>query len=123
MRQDWLFHYQAQDVANAAAKKRNHHMQREAWWKDQQDQVMRDVREKGIEVDESIANLYANSAAMHGARVSIKDEYQIKLNECHAKIKLHNGKVREYDGWVQVLQGRTIRVGLDFDDYLFFFGE
>lgn len=121
MRQDWKFTYKAQDVAEAAAAKRDHHVARESWWSDQQNQVLRDVRDKGIEIDESIARLYANSAAMHGARITVKDEYQ--LNECHTKIKTHNAKSREYEGWVQFLSGRTHVVELDCDDYLFFFGE
>lgn len=123
MRKDWKFIYGTQEVAAAAAAKRDHHAVRESWWCDQQNQVLRDVRDKGIEIDESIASLYANSAVMQGARITVKDEYQTKLNECHAKIKLHSGKAREYEGWVQFLSDRDDSIELDCDDYLFFFGK
>ena len=57
------------------------------------------------------------------ADLVVKDDYQTKLNECHMKIKLHSAKTREYDGWVQFLSVRTDAIELDWDDYLFFYGD
>lgn len=136
MRQNWKFQYPAREVADAAAAKRANHADRLAWWEQKQRELIAEVREKGLEVEESLAAVYSSSAAPHGARLVVKDDYQTKLNECyskikahaklnecHSKIKAHGAKVREYDGWVQFLRNRTDAVDLDCDDYLFFYGE
>lgn len=123
MRQNWKFQYPAREVADAAAAKRARHAERLAWWEQQQKSLIAEVREKGLEVEESLAAVYASSAAPHGARLVVKDDYQTKLNECHMKIKLHSAKTREYDGWVQFLSIRTDAIELDCDDYLFFYGD
>lgn len=123
MRQNWKFQYPAREVADAAAAKRAHHADRLAWWEQKQRELIAEVREKGLEVEESLAAVYSSSAAPHGARLMVKDDYQTKLNECHGKIKAHGAKMREYDGWVQFLRNRTDAVDLDCDDYLFFYGE
>lgn len=123
MRQNWKFKYAAADVADAASAKRDHHADRLAWWEQQQKSLIAEIREKGLEVEESMSAVYASSAAPHGARLVVKDDYQTKLNECHMKIKLHSAKTREYDGWVQFLSIRTEAIELDCDDYLFFYGD
>ena len=116
-RNEWAFDYSTADLADAAAKKRAHHEERRAWWEQKQAMV---IEEAG-----DIDALYASTAALGGARVVVKDDYQRKLSECRMKIKGHDEKAREYAGWEVVLRSRpqTERRELHFDDWLFFFGE
>ena len=131
LRQDWKFQYIAKDLAKAAATKRDHHAARLDWWNKQQESVIAEVREKGLEVSETLAMQYGSTApavfrgkSPAGAQIIVKDEYQSKLNECASKIHQHTEKAKEYDGWVQVLEANPSKaLELDIGDYLFFFGE
>ena len=122
LRQDWKFQYIAKDLAKAAATKRDHHAARLDWWNKQQESVIAEVREKGLEVSETLAMQYGSTPA--GAQIIVKDEYQSKLNECASKIHQHTERAKEYDGWVQVLEANPSKaLELDIGDYFFFFGE
>lgn len=133
LRAEWKFQYNAGRLADAAKTKMDHHNSRKAWWKDQQDTVIAEVREKGLEVSEPIAMQYGSTAvisrhlagnAVGGAQIVVKSEYQEKLNECATKIQSHSTKAEEYAGWVQLLQANPNNaLDLDIHDYLFFFGE
>lgn len=127
-RKEWHFNYTSQKLADAAAEKKLHHSKRLTWWQDKQSAVISEVREKGLEVNESIAAEYALSSFIagggvpRGAQIVVKDDYQVKLNECHQKIQHHSGRVEEYDGWLQMLAANPDQtVELDIDDWLFFF--
>lgn len=127
-RTEWKFIYTASALAAAATAKAEHHSERLKWWEQKQAEVIAEVKEKGLEVTESLAMEYASSqaftGAMRGAQLTVKNDYQQKLNECHMKIRGHGEKVKEYAGWVQMLEANPQeRVGLDIDDYLFFYGK
>lgn len=130
LRDEWKFDYSAKDLANAADIKKAHHEQRLKWWKDKQAQVIAEVKESGLEVSESLAMEYASNSfsgalgGNRGAQLVVKNDYQVKLNECHQKINAHGSKVKEYDGWLQMLEANIKQnVSLDINDYLFFFGK
>ena len=127
-RSEWNFEYTAAKLAEAASIKKAHHEERLAWWEAKQKEVIEDVKAKGLEVTESLAMEYATSSAftgaIRGAQLTVKNDYQEKLNECHQKIRTHGSKVKEYDGWIQMLEANDEqRVKLDIDDWLFFFGR
>lgn len=129
-REEWKFQYNAKDLALAAKVKRDHHKQRLEWWEQKQSDVIAEVKEKGLEVSESIAMEYATSqfsgslGSARGAQLVVKNDYQQKLNECNQKMRSHDGKVREYNGWLQVLEANDNQtLELDIEDYLFFFGK
>lgn len=124
-RNEWKFDYATGVLLDAASAKHAHHASRLQWWEQRKEEVMNEVRSKGLEVSEDLASLYATSAAAGGPRITVKDDYQRKLNECHQKIKEHAQKVREYAGWEAVLESRPAdeRRDLHADDWLFFFGD
>lgn len=66
LRSDWKFQYLAADLAVAARTKRDHHASRLSWWEGQQQAVIAEVREKGLEVSESIAMQYGSTKAILG---------------------------------------------------------
>jgi pyridoxine/pyridoxamine 5'-phosphate oxidase len=123
-RKDWEFEYTAKELANAAELKRNHRESRVEWWEKKRDEVMLEVKETGLEVNESLANSYTSSAG-RGPQVMVRADLQTKLMECHDRIQKHMSAVREYDGWVQVLDAQDPhnKMKLKHADWLFFFGR
>ena len=123
-RKDWEFEYTTKQLADAAAIKRDHRQSRVEWWEKQKEAVMAEVKESGLEIQESMANSY-NSNAGYAPQLGVKVELQKKLQECHARIQKHLEAVREYDGWMQVLEAQlpTDKLKLKHADWLFFFGR
>lgn len=122
-RNNWEFDYTAKKLAEAAAIKRDYRQTRVEWWENKKREVMAEIRESGIEINESLAQQYVSNAG-RGPTIGIKPELQAKLSECHMKIQDHMEKVRDYDGWVQVLEANyTSSMKLKHDDWLFFFGK
>lgn len=127
-RTEWSFEYTAAKLAEAAKTKKTHHEERLAWWEEKQKNVIEAVKANGLEVTESLAMEYATrtafSGAGRGAQLTVKNDYQTKLNECHQKIVGHGEKVKEYDGWLQMLEANAEQwVKLNIEDWLFFFGR
>ena len=130
-RNDWQFEYTAHVLADAAAAKKAHHTQRATWWEAKREEILVEVKANGLEVTESLAMQYSSLAATHGAQLVIKPEYKKQLSECHDKIKDHSDKIKDhsakatqYDAWIQLLAANPEkRVGMDIDDFLFFFGK
>lgn len=122
-RNEWIFKYTASKLAAAAEAKCNHHRDRLTWWRGQKEVVMAEVKESGIEVSESIAAAYTKNTGM-GPQVMVRNDLQQKLTECHMKLKEHDQKVSEYDGWVQVLTANPeAQLELHHDDWLYFFAR
>lgn len=49
IRHDWKFEHTASTLAVAAKAKRTIHDEKRAWWEDKKSEVMKRVRESGIE--------------------------------------------------------------------------
>jgi histidinol-phosphate/aromatic aminotransferase/cobyric acid decarboxylase-like protein len=124
LRKLWSFEYTASKLAEAAKNKREHHTERLAWWREQKEAVMDEVKASGIEVSESLAMTVNSSNQRMGPQVMVRNDLQRKLTECFEKLKEHQAKIQEYDGWVQVLTANPeSRLELHHDDWLFFFGK
>lgn len=122
-RTDWEFEYTAIMLARAAEAKKAYRQERADWWDAEQKKLMAEVRESGLEINESVASQYATSAT-RGPQLSVRHDLQQKLAECHTKIREHLSAVREYDGWAQVLNANPeARLKLKHSDWLFFFAE
>lgn len=123
-RHEWEFEYTARDLAKAAKSQQEFRLSRVSWWQGQKKKVMDEIKEAGIEVEESIGSLYSNTSAGMGPQVVVRTDLQRKLTECHKKIEEHTKLAKDYDGWFQVLNGNPeSRVKLHHDDWLFFFGK
>ena len=123
-RKDWEFEYTAQALALAAAHKRDYRQTRVDWWEAKQKEVMAEVKESGLEINESLANSYTSNAG-RSPQMVVRADLQTKLGECHDRIQKHIAAVREYDGWMQVLEAQlpTDKLKLKHADWLFFFGR
>lgn len=123
-RDHWIFEYTAESLNKATIAKIQHHQNRLKFWMDAKEATLKEVRESGIEVDEGIDVGIAYSNKSRGPRVLVRTDLQGKLEECAQKIMEHGGRIREYEGWSQVLSSDPgKRLALNADDYLFFFGK
>lgn len=121
-RSNWEFEYMASVLAKAALDKKEYRQSRANWWEETQKGVIAEIKESGLEFNESLAVSYASSAG-RAPQLAVKPELQNKIKECHEKIREHLSAVREYDGWVQVLSANPeSRMKLKHGDWLFFFG-
>src|SRR5206468_2379673 len=112
-RASWKFTYTADKLLDAATAKKDWHASRLDWWSGKRKETEDKIRSEGIEIDESVgvgslttAN-YSNSG--RGPQVSIRNDLVRDLTECVQKTNEHEGKIRDYGAWIQVLasQGQT----------------
>jgi hypothetical protein len=123
-RDEWVFLYTANKLADAAEKQRDFRKSRIEWWEGQKAAVMAEVKETGIEVNESLGSLTSNTSYGHAPQVMVRADLQTKLTECHRKILEHTNRHKEYEGWVQVLRANPeTQLSLHHDDWLYFFGR
>jgi len=126
-RKEWKFDYTASKLAEAAQTKLRHHQERFTWWKEKKAQVMKTIREEGLEIDEKIALEYVSPKRRdweQGAQVTVRNDLKKDLDECLDKLAHHTGLMADYHGWQQVLSANTeARLSLDHEDWLFFFGQ
>lgn len=121
-RHQWNFEYDAKVLLDASRKKLNFHQERLDWWENKKKEVMGKIKEEGLEIDESVAIGYTNSA--RNTTVNIRNDLLVDLNECTSKITEHKAKVKDYDAWCQVLESQNFQTfQLHQEDWLFFFGR
>lgn len=108
-------------------KQKEYRESRAAAWTEAKQKVMTEIRESGLEINESMAAgmvHYTKSASDYGPQVVVRHDLQKKLTECHEKIKEHQSAIEAYDGWVQVLSANPeSRFKLTQADWLYFFGK
>ena len=119
----WEFTYKASALREAALKKQQHHEGRAQWWVEQKDAVMQQIREGGVEISESMELLYAlSSGSAKTPTVTVREDLQRQLSECHQKIKEHQGKAKTYVAWIQMLADHPdAELQLKHEDWVFFF--
>lgn len=122
-RQDWEFEYVGSVLAEASKTKKIYRESRLAWWKTKEEELMKEVKESGLEINESVGSSYMSNAG-RAPHISVRGDLQDKLSECHSKIKEHSEAAREYDGWIQVLTSNPESIlKLKHSDWLFFFSK
>lgn len=128
LRLEWKFTRLGGELAEAAQRQLDRRRERLEYWREKKGEVMAKIRESGIDINESMAAQIQNySSTQFGNRqaatVTIDEQMLEDLNECLDKIKTHDGAVRDYTAWVQVLgSNRNQSLELDQNDWMFFFG-
>ena len=125
-RDSWEFEYSAKDLARGATQQKEFRLSRVVVWTKAKEDLLVEVKEKGITITDSVAASLGNYAtsAMSGPSIGIDPQFQKKLAECHSKIQAHTQAAAEYDGWVQVLEvSGDNRYKLNQADWLYFFGK
>jgi len=125
MRGKWKFNKSTDDLKVAAAKKALFRKGREDFWKSKFDEVMAEIKNSGIEVNESINSGYSTSnTGYRKPEIQVKPELEEKIGECHNKIKEHSNAFAAYNAWAQVFEGNPgVVMELNFNDWLYFFSE
>lgn len=120
----WEFHYKGSVLLKATEDKIAHHQSRLAWWMGKKEEVLRAIREGGLEIDESLADPKLNVGYSRGAQLNIKPELQRDLQECSQKIRAHYDLVENYLGWADVLRSQSEKeFPLTHEDWMFFFSK
>lgn len=126
-RSEWKFDYTAARLAEAAQAKIAHHEERLEFWRGKREEVLAKIRSEGLEIDEKIVVSYEHPKARdweRANRVTVRDDLRQQLDEVLAKLKFHTDQLRQYGGWQQLLLANPeSRLGLDIEDWLFFFGR
>lgn len=126
-RDDWEFEYTARKLAVGATAQREFRLSRVQWWSAKKEEIMTKIRESGVQINESVAasmSYMSNTTQAIQPTVSIDQNLQRQLAECHQKIQSHQQAAAEYDGWIQVLEANAeARQRLTHADWLYFFGK
>lgn len=134
-REKWKFQFKTEDVKVAAEAKVKFHQERHAWWGAKKEEVMKEIKEGGVSIDESIVDelgktgyagyqtLQVRAQSFGSPQVRIDPQLVQRLSECHGKIQEHKEKVKDYSAWVEVLSAGSGLLTLDHEDYLFFYGK
>ena len=127
LRDSWKFAYTTNELAEAAKQKLDYHTERLNFWEDRKTEVMKTIKEEGIDVRESQlsqTNVRRKSWDYRDdTQVTVRYDLNKDLQECSEKLSYHQDCIDDYDSWRQVLaaQGDTT-VEVDHQDWLFFFG-
>ncbi len=123
-RSQWKFDYTASKLLEAAKKKKEHHEARYEFWLSKKKEVMEKVKDGGINVVESLGGYQGGKSGYMDPEIEIDAALRKGLEECHTKLKEHERKIRDYEGWIQLFLAQPeARMPLDQDDFLYFFGE
>jgi hypothetical protein len=126
-RNDWKFDYTAARLAEAAEAKIVHHTARLEFWKGKREETLAKIRADGLEIDEKIVIGFQSPKARdwdRANRITVRDDLRQQLDEVLDKLKAHTEKLAQYNGWRQLLLANPeARLGLDIEDWLFFFGR
>jgi len=118
----WKFSYKATELAEGAKKKIISAGKKFKWWEEKKKELLAKVPE-GITVEESVGATYSNIKG-YAPQVVIDVTLQRNLSETHQRLINLDSTIREYDGWVQVLEANSTQtLELDHDDWLYFFGK
>jgi hypothetical protein len=127
LRDSWKFTYTAAALAQGAQAKCKFHEERMLWWRKRKDELVSQIRTDGIEVSEGAALEHSHPKSRdyeRGAKVMVRNDLRLKLDECMEKLAHHVGLRRDYDGWVQVLNANPEdRLQADLEDWLFYFSK
>lgn len=126
LRNKWKFRYAAHILANAASEKASIREGRVSIWMKKQKEIIAEVKEKGLEINESVSAQFSNysTKAGRGARLEVSDKYQEQLDECFSRIKSNSEAALAYRAWQYVLDAnKNELLELNYEDWLFFFGD
>lgn len=119
-RKEWTLDYAPLVVGAAACDRKEHHEARLAYWIDRKDTAEKELREKGIEIDESAAGAGSTSNYLEPRFDSaLWQQYR----QCVQKVNEHRDKAKTYASWERMLnvaKDREIMLKLDVEDVEFF---
>ena len=123
-REEWVFEYSSNQVLQGANQQKEFRLSKVQWWKAAKEKVMAEIRESGIEINESLAALTYSTTSAMSPKIKVNETLQKQLLECHNKIQQHQQAADEYEGWIQVLKDNPdLDLKLTQADWLYFFRQ
>ena len=83
LRDEWVFTYKIETIAEATTSNLEFHQERFKWWKDKKEQVMAKIRADGLEIDETIVMEYISPKSRdweRGAQVTSLNKITFKTS-------------------------------------------
>jgi hypothetical protein len=114
LRNEWVFHYQAGDVAQAAAERRDYHEERTTWWERERTDVLAELKRAGLEITE----FEVTGGQRHD--VQFDPKLTKRLSEASSKIQTHRREAERYAMFETVLMAhdqQTLELHPDDVDY------
>ena len=112
-------------LAEAARERLKFHTERLEHWRSRKDEVLARIRSEGIEVEEKAVLGFRSPKErdwQQGAKVMVRNDLRLELDECLEKLAHHTGKCSDYAGWAQALSANMAACfALDIEDWLYFF--
>lgn len=120
-RKHWKFPVKGDDIYSAAKIKLNFHQTRLKFWEDKQKEIMKTIKDDGLEFDESLSDLVSNK--YKSSSISIRNDLVTDFQETKEKVHEHRHLISLYDSWVQLLEKHTENMlDLCHSDWIFFYG-
>lgn len=137
----WRFDFLTSDLRTASRERREYHMLWLKWWEGQREDLLQRAKDKNITVIESFSMMkelgltealseytvspYSSTVRVESSDKTLLEDLERDLLEIYSRIKFHNTKMNEYNSWYNLLGSKpeVCCRSLDYDDYVFFFGE
>ena len=141
----WKFDFLTSDLRTASRERREYHMMWLKWWEGQREHLLQEAKDKNITVIENFSMrkglglteslseytvlLYSSTAELRMSEEppdkTLLEVLKRDLLEAYSRIKFHNTKMDEYSSWYNLLGSKpeVCCRSLDYEDYVFFFGE
>lgn len=114
-RNDWIFHFKASEIAEAARKKQLYHANRADEWMEERDRLEKEIRGKGISLTEQQMTGHARFHAQVDS--SLASKYETAVD----KMETHMSRRDEYQKFKRALETSPEQImELDVDDIKFF---
>jgi hypothetical protein len=131
VRKTWEFKYFAEDLFNAAVKKKEITEKKLAFWEAKKAEIEEQIKTSGVTFTpatlaerlgkNTLTNAY-NNGVPRGA-VDIDEEMEKNWVEAQERVAKYKIAVLEYSNWVDILEDEVGEYPLRYDDWLYFFGE
>jgi len=141
----WTFDFLTSNLRDVSYDRREEHRMWLKWWDVQREDLLQTAKDKNITVVEPLSIRkklgltealmeyyvfqYSTAIELRTAKEfsdkTVLSDLERDLSEVYRKIKFHYTKMNEYSLWYKLLANTldTHSKSLDYDDYVFFFGE
>ena len=122
LRDRWVFDYPLERIVAAVRAKISFHQSRVGHYSARMDEVMANIRERGITIQEVIDDPFSNATSYRMEAAQIDPELNRQMSDVQKKRKHHQMRVMEYTRWLDNLTAgvRPTHLPLTIDDVEFF---
>ncbi len=120
---EWKFARLGSELLTGAQSKKQICEGKLAWWKTRKEDLIKTIP-AGVTMEESQVNYSSATTSFGAPQLIIDPTLQKHLKEAHSRLTNLSERIKEYDGWIQILEkNATQTFSVDHDDWLFFFGK